>query len=359
MANTYIPQQNISYHNATGGEYVYLHNVDITYIGDYIETSEGKYYVGSDPLNLKIQIIPKSELGYNPVGVEGLAGFSSRTQPMSFGFSKLFKTHKKLNPSTFQNLRKKQSINNTKNFPTPEDYERKWYIRYFVKRTNSNYEYLEIDLQTFDALENKNPDYDYNLYTPGFLKWDLSSANSWQANLNEINMKKRRGFPNLFIVFPFLHEFAETPKYEIENRYYPLNEGEPELIPSSLPPAYGLPKIAQQKCGNCLFNANGLCIKWPKDVKNEETEVTDKVPVPIRHYYWCQSWAPVGSGFPGNYAQMSSEEFQNYYNNAMNQSNNTYSNISEATPLKFPASTPNIPLDPSSGFIEMPTEPGT
>ena len=193
MANTYIPQQNISYHNATGGEYVYLHNVDITYIGDYIETSEGKYYVGSDPLNLKIQIIPKSELGYNPVGVEGLAGFS-----------KLFKTHKKLNPSTFQNLRRKQSINNTKNFPTPEDYERKWYIRYFVKRTNSNYEYLEIDFQTFDALENKNPDYDYNLYTPGFLKWDLSSANSWQANLNEINMKRRRGFPNLFIVFPFL-----------------------------------------------------------------------------------------------------------------------------------------------------------
>ena len=54
--------------------------------------------------------------------------------------------------------------------------------RFFVKRIN-NSSYQEIDVETFNSINNRENKYDYNLYQVGSIKWQLI-GNVYQANAN-------------------------------------------------------------------------------------------------------------------------------------------------------------------------------
>ena len=60
MSN-YIPKSNIKISNTGNKKFVYVSN-KISYTGYYIETAEGKYFAGRDPLPLTQEIIPFEDI---------------------------------------------------------------------------------------------------------------------------------------------------------------------------------------------------------------------------------------------------------------------------------------------------------
>ena len=52
----YLPKSKIQILDTSGGEFIYKSSRK-PYKGPYIETSEGKYYEGSNSLNLNIELV--------------------------------------------------------------------------------------------------------------------------------------------------------------------------------------------------------------------------------------------------------------------------------------------------------------
>ena len=52
----YIPESKINKLNTPGGEFI-IKSTNQGYVGDYIELSNGKFYVGSDPKQLNEELI--------------------------------------------------------------------------------------------------------------------------------------------------------------------------------------------------------------------------------------------------------------------------------------------------------------
>ena len=61
----YIPKSKVKIQNTVGGELVYK-MTDRDYIGDFIETSNGKFYAGTDTSNFSTELV-KAVI---PTGVE-------------------------------------------------------------------------------------------------------------------------------------------------------------------------------------------------------------------------------------------------------------------------------------------------
>ena len=191
----YLPKSKIKKQETPGGEFITKFNKR-NYIGPYIESSDGTFYAGHDSTNLSQEIIRPPRI-YN-----------------NFGDSEDVRKYKNLKPNPYEKLAKTKQVIGSRPKPTKEDYEKGFFVRYYIKRTNSESQYTEIDTETFTAISNKDATYDHNLYDYGAIKWAL------QGNTEKINKllieKEKKLFPNLHILFPILNEFKKSDEEIID-----------------------------------------------------------------------------------------------------------------------------------------------
>ena len=181
----YIPKSKVNRLNTPGGEFV-IKSTNQEYVGNYIELSNGKYYVGNNPKQL---------------GQELIIPLVSN----QLGNSDDFRTYSNLKPQTTKFQSQVKSVYPSKSTPTKEDYNRSYYTRYFTRKVNEPRGYMEVDIDTFNAISQRKKTHDYNLYEVGSFTWNLKNGTTTS---NSINLQiLERTFPFVSVIFPKLNEF--------------------------------------------------------------------------------------------------------------------------------------------------------
>ena len=194
----YIPKSKLKIQNTIGGELLFkISKKD--YIGDFIETSNGKFYAGSDSSDLSTELI----LSITPTKVD-------------FGGSSDVLKYKKINTDPFNKLKNTKTIISSRTKPTEEDYSKGWYYRFFAKRHNSNTDYIEINEETYTKITNQDGTYDHRLYELGIIQWALI-GNVEGINTNNIKLQEKR-FPFLKTLYPLPNEFQKKGINKLTNQ---------------------------------------------------------------------------------------------------------------------------------------------
>ena len=192
----YTPKSKISIQEAGPGEFIYK-KTRKPYVGPYIETSGRKFFAGSNPKKLFLQLI-------KPVSI-----------PNNFGKNRNTAKYNVLNKKTYSKLKKSQNIVATKNKPTKDDYKAGRYTRYFIKKVNELYGYFEVDKKTYHSINKKEPKYNHPMYDVGQIVWSLI-GNVKKHNKAQIFLQRDK-YPNLSVLFSKLDEFAKIEDRLIEN----------------------------------------------------------------------------------------------------------------------------------------------
>ena len=183
----YFPKSKVNIKEASTGEFIYREGRK-PFKGKYLELSNGRYYEGTDVINLGSELVKAKEASSN-----NIMGNSFDAQK----YSLLKKKKKKFLQNT-----KRIPIN--KPTPTEEDYNRGYYIRYFARRINQPKGYIEVNFDTVNKLQEK-VDYDYNLYEAGSITWALKNGTR-KTNNNNLRLLEQT-FPFISSLFPILNEF--------------------------------------------------------------------------------------------------------------------------------------------------------
>ena len=134
----YQPKSKYNIKEAAPGEFV-VKSSRAPYFGFYIEVSEGRFFAGNDPKRLLNEIV-------RPVAVSN-----------NFGKNKDIFKYNVLNSQTYGKLKKIKDIIPFKNTPTESDYKKGNYIRFFLKKVNERFSYIEVSPSIFkEVIEQKN-----------------------------------------------------------------------------------------------------------------------------------------------------------------------------------------------------------
>ena len=166
----YIPKSQIKDNLFTpGGEWFYVSN-NSPYIGFYYQLANGKAYTGktqNDPPNKEIyQSIPIVSSETTPNSVEISTKIVEYNQ--DWEGSNDLRIYGILKDTDYNLLKSLPQY--SQEFPTPEDYEKGMFIRYFLCKINQ-LEYLEINKQTYDNINTKNNVWVWENYIPFTLDW--------------------------------------------------------------------------------------------------------------------------------------------------------------------------------------------
>ena len=194
----YIPKSKVNILQTPGNKFV-IASTNQPYQGSYMELSDGRYFAGNNPQK------PREELTLN--------------KPLndSFGVSRNNSKYRKLKTPIYNNLSKSTSVPVSKPKPTPKDYDRGYFTRYFCKRANSQFDYIEINKKTYNALASQDPKYDFNLYQIGNIKWALSDTPNYTVSqINKSNITQKANiYPFLGVLFGDLSEYGFTYKIPV------------------------------------------------------------------------------------------------------------------------------------------------
>tara|TARA_R110001606_G_scaffold394744_2_gene565948 strand:+ start:281 stop:1255 length:975 start_codon:yes stop_codon:yes gene_type:complete len=198
----YLPKSKINIKEATpsnGDSKFVIISSNKPYVGPYIETSDGKYFIGTNFTNKGEELIIPQLTNLN------------------FGNNKDFKSYNKIKKDPYNFLAKIKPIPSYKNIPTEKDHERGYYNRYFSSRVNQQFGYQEISLKTYKSINSQSSKYDHYLHDVGVIKWALN------GNVHSINQSNlitlERTFPFLSNLFPILNEF-HRPNLQVQTNLY-------------------------------------------------------------------------------------------------------------------------------------------
>lgn len=179
-----------------------------SYVGDYFETSDGRYFTGKSPANP-----PNKPL--TPRRSEDNTDFNKTNNIVAPGKTSTFN----YNQSYFEIdysywAAKKLNYNNPPDAtlppvgslpkPTEQDYKTGEFNRYFVKK-NNEFQYIEVDKDMYEIFLNKDNRYQYELYTPIKINWILTGKPEkvFNTNKNIVALAERnnniRGFRGYFM----------------------------------------------------------------------------------------------------------------------------------------------------------------
>ena len=185
----YLPKSKVSILRTEGGEFL-IKKTNKPYIGQYIESSNGKFYAGANTFDLKVELIKKSK----PI--------------LSFGNNKNAFKYNLLKPNKKKFFSKVKSIPTFKTKPTDEDYEKFKYTRYFARKVNSVFGYFEISYKTYKSLKSKKSEYDWHYYECGEFEWAIK-GDTETINRNNL-LLLQKNWPGISRAFPFLEEFKSN-----------------------------------------------------------------------------------------------------------------------------------------------------
>ena len=194
----HIPKSQIKIKSTNGEEFEVLETGE-PYVGDYIETSQGYRYTGTNNFNLGDQLIPIPQYSDKE---------SDNTEEIrKFNIIK---------EDIHNYLINTKPIPSIKKYPSEDDYINGFFIRYFAKRING-LGYQEIDEEVYKDINGEGGTYDFHLYEIGNIVWRLK-GNVFKDNALTLK-ETERSFPNISYLFPKFDEFAREPMQNQENLY--------------------------------------------------------------------------------------------------------------------------------------------
>tara|TARA_R110001592_G_scaffold100565_2_gene285253 strand:+ start:10148 stop:10792 length:645 start_codon:yes stop_codon:yes gene_type:complete len=171
----YHPKSQIQTNLFTDGEEFSLSTTGEVYTGYYYKISNNSQFTGKSPSNgSSIRLVNIIDLSN-----EGHDGLHENPQEVD---TTVFYP----NNTTSNHLFLPQY--NTP-LPTPDDYKREIFTRYFCKKSNEN-KYLEIDQKTYDKLISRDSSILWSLYTPFSLQWKISPNESANSLYNQSSIFK-------------------------------------------------------------------------------------------------------------------------------------------------------------------------
>jgi hypothetical protein len=170
----YYPKSQIKLNLYTnGGEFI-LSITNQPYQGYYYEISTGQQYTGKNPQdgpNINLLLIP-----HDPN--EAFLGVGERKDmPITFDLPY---------DQSPQNIRFIPLFNPT--LPTPQDNQNGQFNRYFCKKNNET-RYLEIDKDTYQQLQKRDPKIAWDLYTPIIVLWIIQGNQTQVYNSNKATVQ--------------------------------------------------------------------------------------------------------------------------------------------------------------------------
>ena len=202
----YLPKSQISIKHTVGGFLVYK-NTKKPFSGDYILTSTGNYYKGTNNIDLGSELIPFVN--------ESLEHENRR------GHTKDVKKHVIFKGKIDNFLKKTKPLPFEKPIPTEQEYKDGFFSRNFAKKINAEL-YIEISNDTLKLLNSRDPKHDYNLYEGGSLIWHLR-GNVFKKNALSIK-KTQIVYKQINSLFPILNEY-KIPEATVRNNLH-TNGGE-------------------------------------------------------------------------------------------------------------------------------------
>jgi hypothetical protein len=162
----YYPLSQIQTNLYTNGTELVVAVTGVPYSGYYWKTSKGEYFSGKTPQDSSSQklIAPNAQSRITSTSA------NTTTIPSTYSILKSSKPKIIINSYTPQ--------------PTQNDYNVGEFVRYFYKKVNE-LRYLEISENNYFSLVDKDPQYDYILYTPFYVNWQLTGDKEQTYNVNK------------------------------------------------------------------------------------------------------------------------------------------------------------------------------
>ena len=164
------------------------------YTGPYYKLSNGKMYKGSNPQTFRY---PEEIIDLNNIQVKPTSPVVSKVAPTSteninseivgnYITALEDKPDSRLIPTPFYPS------------PTPKDYKRGYFTRYFAKQVN-DYSFIEINNKTYKNLSQNNSEYLWELYYVTELPWQISGDvdKVYNTNKNVIELLEKKKFKGL------------------------------------------------------------------------------------------------------------------------------------------------------------------
>lgn len=169
-----------------GGEYFVVSSKE-NYTGYYWKTSDGKFFTGRTPQDTPTNEL-KKVLEYNPlpenVPVQGITNSINQEDVRNTFYSDI----KNIDPNQVTLI-----PTYAPTYPTSQDYQVGEFRRFFCKKTNE-IQYVEIDINQYSMLTQKDPQILWQLYFPFNIPWVISgnaqNAATTNKNIVELNMKQ-------------------------------------------------------------------------------------------------------------------------------------------------------------------------
>ena len=179
---TYFPKSQLKENQFTpGAEWYYVKN-NSSYTGFYYVLSNGKAYTGKNPNDPPNEEITKKTEIFSSQTKNGIVNditngvtYADNWDGTTYGDqiqnARDVKIYGILTDTDYNLVRSKPQYSPT--FPSPEDYEKGMFVRYFVCKINQ-LEYLEIDKGTYDNIFTQNKIWMWENYVPFTLNWYIN-----------------------------------------------------------------------------------------------------------------------------------------------------------------------------------------
>jgi hypothetical protein len=188
----YYPKSQIKTNLYTNGDEYAIENTNLPYIGYYYLTSTGATYTGKTPDDRPNQRLIKIGI---PLSEQQISLIPENTVTLTItDNSDVPSTINNINYTSVLEYAQLKNISTTNppiqsvpyynpNIPTQQDYQLGEFRRYFCKKTNE-YQYIEINQDTFTKLTIKDPQILWQLYQPFFINWQLTGDKQQVAQVN-------------------------------------------------------------------------------------------------------------------------------------------------------------------------------
>jgi hypothetical protein len=172
----YYPKSQIKTNLYTSGKEYSLSTTKEEYIGYYYEISTGQQFTGKTPQDKPNILLQFSDSYPNPL-------IENQFTPPEEIVSLQSTDYVDPNPLSIRIL---PLYNLT--FPTDQDKLNGQFNRYFCKK-NNEIKYLEIDKDTYQKLQNKDPKIAWDLYTPVTILWVIQGNQTQVFNSNKATVQ--------------------------------------------------------------------------------------------------------------------------------------------------------------------------
>jgi hypothetical protein len=192
----YYPKSQIKSNIFTNGNEFVSSTTKTVYQGYYYEISNGEKYTGKTPQDGPNILLTPILVPFNPSEPPHQSDISFEDGPII-----LSNIDSQYEPITQFTTRSIPLFNPT--LPTDQDKQTGQFNRYFCKK-NNEVKYLEIDKNTYQQLQNKDPKIASDLYTPVIVLWVIQGNQTQVYNSNKATVQsietnaKWNGFPQYF-----------------------------------------------------------------------------------------------------------------------------------------------------------------